>query len=143
MKGIQSPSQYLCQRLDTRWNKLRIYCQCAFHPLSLHLLTGTHLFLCHVSCLLLTTNVRIRTVAPKNYFISEPPKSMSYRVCPLEIKNIRISPVVQCLRPYASTAGGMGFIPGWGCSAGCKVQPKKKKKKEKKKSTLRSSLAIQ
>ena len=104
---------------------MRIYCQCAFHPLSLHLLTGTHLFLCHVSCLLLTTNVRIRTVAPKNYFISEPPKSMSYRVCPLEIKNIRISPVVQCLRPYASTAGGMGFIPGWGSSAGCKVQPTK------------------
>ena len=38
--------------------------------------------------------------------------------------------MVQCLRPYASTAGGMGLIPGWGSSAGCKVQPTKKKREK-------------
>ena len=38
--------------------------------------------------------------------------------------------MVQWLRPRASTAGGMGSIPGQGTSACCVVWPKKKKLKK-------------
>ena len=40
----------------------------------------------------------------------------------------RTSLVVQWLRLRASTAGGMGLIPGWGSFACCAVWPNKKTK---------------
>ena len=48
--------------------------------------------------------------------------------------------VVQWLRLCASTAEGVGSIPGWGSSTCHVVRPKKKKERKKEKSSFQNSI---